>query len=171
MAKVRRIGRGPKEYRAWRRWMRAIGALRERYYHYVGDDPLAVSEAATVGLMLSAAGEAGLIGMLEYPTEKRTGGPRRWCYGRCDLWLLAPRHADEYGWASTMRSSSGSPTSRCSRATRHDLEVEIVLDFTREQADRRYVALQIVEEDGVTFTEETIASSSGFVTLNPLALH
>jgi len=91
--------------------MRAIGALRERYYLRVGDDPLAVSEAATVGLMLSAAGEAGLIGMLEYPTEKRIGGQRRWCYGRCDLWLLAPRHADDYGWAIEVKHRRITPRS------------------------------------------------------------
>jgi hypothetical protein len=91
--------------------MQSIGALRERYHWHVGDDPLAVSEAATVGLMLSAAGEAGLIGMLEYPTEKRIGGPRRWCYGRCDLWLLAPRHADDYGWAVEVKHRRITPRS------------------------------------------------------------
>lgn len=91
--------------------MRAIGSMRERYYRCVGVDPLAVSEAASVGLMLSAAGEAGLVGMLEYPTEKRTGGPRKWCYGRCDLWLLAPRHVDADGWAIEVKHRRITPRS------------------------------------------------------------
>lgn len=78
--------------------MRAIGTARERYYTLMASDPLAVSEAATVGLMLSAAGQANLIGLLEYPTKKRAAA-RGWCYGRCDLWLLAPRHSDTEGWA------------------------------------------------------------------------
>lgn len=111
MPRVTRIGNGPKEYPAWRKWMRAIGEMRERYYSRVGDDPLAMSEAASVGLLLSAAGEAGLIGMLEYPTEKRTSGPRKWCYGRCDLWLLAPRHADEDGWAIEVKHRRITPRS------------------------------------------------------------
>ncbi len=99
MPSVRRLGNGPEEYPAWRRWMRAIGAMREDYYNRVGSDPLAISEAATVGLMLTAAGKAGLIGLLEYPTEKRPDREKGWCYGRCDLWVLAPRHTDIDGWA------------------------------------------------------------------------
>lgn len=91
--------------------MRAIGALRESYFRRVGSDPIAVSEAATVGLMLSAAGDAGLIGLLEYPTEKRTSGPQKWCYGRCDLWLLAPRHMDTDGWAIEVKHRRITPRS------------------------------------------------------------
>ena len=98
MPNVWRSGGAEHEYPTWRRWMCAIGTTRERCYTFTGSDPLAVSEAATVGLMLSAAGQANLIGLLEYPTEKRAA-VRGWCYGRCDLWLLAPHHSDTEGWA------------------------------------------------------------------------
>ena len=78
--------------------MRAFGAMRETYYSKAGHDPLVLGEVSTVGLMLSAAGRAGLIGLLEYPTRKRppAGGD---CHGRCDLWLMAPRDQDNFGWA------------------------------------------------------------------------
>ena len=100
MAHVRRLGGSREEYPAWRRWIRAIGAAREHYVARTGTDPVSVSEATTVGLMLSSAGSAGLIGLLEYPTEKKHRRKNDWCYGRCDLWLLAPRrHGDEEGWA------------------------------------------------------------------------
>lgn len=111
MARVRRMGPPSDEYAAWRRWLRAIGAMRERYFRSVGRDPLAISEAATVGLMLSAAGKAGLIGLLEYPTEKRTSKPKGWCYGRCDLWLLAPLHDDQDGWAFEVKHRRITPRS------------------------------------------------------------
>jgi hypothetical protein len=79
--------------------MRAVGSAREQYYLKTEVDPIAAGEPATVGLLLSAAGAAGLIGLLEYPTRKRASQPGEWCYGRCDLWLIAPRHADDLGWA------------------------------------------------------------------------
>ncbi len=99
MVLVRKLHQGDDEYAAWRRWMREIGRARERYYFKTEVDPVATSEPATVGLMLSAAGAAGLIGLLEYPTRKRTAEGGDWCYGRCDLWLLSPRHEDDMGWA------------------------------------------------------------------------
>jgi hypothetical protein len=99
MARVRKLHSGTDEYPAWRRWMRAIGASRERYHLKTGADPIATGEPATVGLMLSAAGAAGLIGLLEYPTQKRTAQGGDWKYGRCDLWLTASRHEDKLGWA------------------------------------------------------------------------
>lgn len=113
MPNVRRLGGAEHEYPAWRRWMRAIGTTRERYYILTGRDPLAISEATTVGLMLSAAGQANLIGLLEYPTKKRAA-VLGWCYGRCDLWLLAPRHSDTEGWAFEVKhrrlTSRSTPT-------------------------------------------------------------
>lgn len=99
MKRVRRLGAADHELSAWRRWMKALARARSRYYRQTDSDPLAVSEAAAVGLMLSAAGASGLIGLLEYPTEKRTNDERGWCYGRCDLWLTALRHEDGNGWA------------------------------------------------------------------------
>lgn len=60
---------------------------------------MAAGEPATVGLLLSAAGAAGLIGLLEYPTRKRSVEAGCWRYGRCDLWVTAPRHEDALGWA------------------------------------------------------------------------
>lgn len=98
MARVRKLGHSD-EYAVWRRWLKAIGEMRERYYRSVGDDPIAISEPASVGLMLSAAGNAGMIGLLEYPTDKRNGASQAWRYGRCDLWLLSPSHFDQDGWA------------------------------------------------------------------------
>ena len=99
MTYVRKLHTGLDEYPAWRRWMREIGTARERYFAQFGSDPIAISERTTVGLMLSAAGAAGLIGLLEYPTQKKSIETGDWRYGRCDLWLAAPRHEDEDGWA------------------------------------------------------------------------
>lgn len=111
MARVRLLKPSAHEYAAWRRWMRAIGAMRERYFRVMRSDPLAISEAASVGLMLSAAGKAGLIGLLEYPTQKRVNRPEEWCYGRCDLWLMAPLHNDRDGWAFEVKHRRITPRS------------------------------------------------------------
>ena len=110
MARVRQLSDGLPEYPVWRRWMQAIGGMRETYHRRRDSDPLAISEATTVGLMLSAAGQAGLIGLLEYPTEK-AAGEKGWCYGRCDLWLVAPRHADQEGWAFEVKHRRITPRS------------------------------------------------------------
>jgi hypothetical protein len=114
MARVTRLTDNNVEYAGWRRWMRAIGNARERYYKHVGMDPIASNEPATVGLLLTAAGQAGLLGMLEYPTRKRTADGE-WCYGRCDLWVGAPRHNDELGWALEVKRRRIAPGTRRKR--------------------------------------------------------
>jgi hypothetical protein len=95
MARVWKISSGA-DHPAWRKWMREIGKARERYHRLIGDDPMALSEAATAGIMLSAAGSAGLIGLLEYRTDKKKSDGT-WRYGRCDLWVTSPRGRG--GWA------------------------------------------------------------------------
>jgi hypothetical protein len=110
--------------------MRAFGRARERYHAHVGDDPVSAGEPATVGLLLTAAGEAGLLGLLEYPVDKR-GAEGQWCYGRCDLWVGAPRHADDLGWALEVkrrRITSRSPRSRLVNAFREAWKDAGVLD-------------------------------------------
>lgn len=105
------------EYGAWRRWMREIGAAREVYLKHAGDDPIHAGEAASVGLMLSAAGAAGLIGLLEYRTDKKSKRDGSYCYGRCDLWVAAQRHADQWGWAFEVKRKR-----MTSRSTFEDME-------------------------------------------------
>lgn len=99
IARVHRLGRAEPELPAWRRWMRAVALARAHYHRHTGSDPLAISEAASVGLMLTAAGASKLVGLQEYPTDKRAANEDGWCYGRCDLWLTALRHEDDAGWA------------------------------------------------------------------------
>lgn len=99
MARIRYLAARQPDKPAWRRWMRAFGAMREAYDRKAGQDPLVLGEVSTVGLMLSAAGRAGLIGLLEYPTRKRSRQGGGDCHGRCDLWLMASRDQDASGWA------------------------------------------------------------------------
>jgi len=117
MYKVRRLGAAEHEYPAWRRWMRSVGLARAQYHRHTASDPLAISEAATVGLLLTAAGASGLVGLQEYPTDKRAANEYGWCYGRCDLWLTALRHQDDKGWAFEVKHQKIT-----SRSTRQMLE-------------------------------------------------
>lgn len=125
-SRVLRLGCSDHEYPAWRRWMRNVAAVRARYHGKTGLDPLAVSEASAVGLLLSAAGASGLLGLLEYPTDKRAANERGWCYGRCDLWVTALRHADHEGWAFEVKhqkltsKSTAEMLTRPYRAAWHD---------------------------------------------------
>lgn len=116
-SKVRRLGPADHEYPAWRRWMRSVALARAKYHKHTGSDPFAISEAATVGLLLTAAGASGLVGLLEYPTDKRAANENGWCYGRCDLWLTALRHEDDEGWAFEVKHQK-----LTSRSTRQMLQ-------------------------------------------------
>lgn len=98
--------------------MRAFGTVRESYFERCGQDPLELGEVATVGLMLSAAGRAGLTGLLEYPTRKLSKENGDDCHGRCDLWLLAPKNADEDGWAFEVKLARASPRASKNRIVR-----------------------------------------------------
>jgi hypothetical protein len=102
MPTVRRLSANSPGYASWHRWIRSIGNKREELYRRLECDPIDFGENATVGLMLSAAGSTGLTGMFEYPTKKAADSAE-WSYGRCDLWLLAARHADVCGWAFEVR--------------------------------------------------------------------
>lgn len=99
MARVRYQKASQPDKPIWRRWMRAFGAMRETHDRKAGYDPLLLGEVSTVGVMLSAAGRVGLIGLLEYPTRKRTDMGDGDCHGRCDLWLMSSRDSDSAGWA------------------------------------------------------------------------
>jgi hypothetical protein len=98
--------------------MRAIARDRARYYRLTGSDALAISEAAAVGLTLSAAGASGLVGLLEYPTDKRADTESGWCYGRCDLWVTALQHEDDAGWAFEVKHQKITSRSSAAMLTR-----------------------------------------------------
>ena len=159
MARVRKLHAGDGEYPAWRRWMREVGSARERHFAKTGVDPGAAGEPATVGLLLSAAGAAGLIGLLEYPTLKRSTEAGEWRYGRCDLWITAPRHDDDLGWAFEVKR--GRITSQSPRRMLVDPCKAAWRDTGKLGADEASMRLALT----VFYSERPVAEGSDCLTV------
>lgn len=78
------------ELQCWESWFREVGRMRRAFRSAMGFDPMC-NETASVGVLASAASNAGLLAMTEYVCVKRSvADARRFRNGRADLWIYHP---------------------------------------------------------------------------------
>lgn len=130
-----------REARLWTTWLRQLPRLRKQYFEAFEFDPLRSNETASVGLLATAAGRAGLLTMAEYVTWKRAlsrGRPYRG--GRCDLWVGDPRSGTS--WAFEVKQHFCSKRCRPSTLAKHlDRACKDARQVDSLEADRRFGVL------------------------------
>ena len=133
--------RRSREARLWSPWLRQLPRLRKQYSDVFEFDPLRSNETASVGLLATAAGRAGLLTMAEYVAWKRAPGRGRpYRNGRCDLWV---GHADSgTSWAFEFKQHFCANRCRPATLTKHlDRAREDARQVDSQEADRRFGGL------------------------------
>jgi hypothetical protein len=75
------------ESRRWHTWLSQAARLAHRF-KAPGEDPFVYNETASVSVLAAAAAMAGMFGIADYASVKRTPNDRRRAVpGRVDLWL------------------------------------------------------------------------------------
>ena len=120
-----------------KRWLEAAAELREKMYaDGEGFDPLRYNETATVGLLATAAGRAGLLALPEFAESNRKLPEGRVRPGRCDLWL-----ADEdltHNWVMEFKVCWFSPRPKVKLINPLNAAIKAVFERDRDEADNRW---------------------------------
>lgn len=159
------------EMRFLRRWLEAAHSLRDAMFEGGdGFDPLRYNETATVGLLVAAAGRAGLFALPEFTESHRKLPEGRVRAGRCDLWI-----ADEdwsINWLIEFKLFWYPPGARKGLVRCLNKAVKCVFERDSGEAGRRFgCAVYHPSDDWLDQTDEQRAQWKAPERIEALAAH